>query len=79
MTIDNKSSANILYMDTFLLMVYKREDLSPCKEVIYKFTNTAMPVSSVIDLNTSIGSKARRVSRTCQFVIVEIESTFKAF
>lgn len=70
--IDNGSSTDILYMDTFLYMGYKREDLSPYKEAIYRLTNT----TGVIDLGTSIRSKDGRVRRTCQFVIVEMESTF---
>lgn len=57
-------------------MSYKREDLSPSKEAIYGFTNTVALVAGVINFKTSIGSKGGRVSRTCQFVVVEVESAF---
>jgi len=76
MIVDSGSSADILYMDTFIKMGLKKEDLSPCKEAIYGFTNVAAPVAGVIDLKVSIGSRKGRVSRTCRFIVVEVESTF---
>lgn len=62
MIIDREIFADILYLDTFLFMGYKKEDLSPCKEVIYGFTSIDVPHLGVIDLRTSIGLKVGRVS-----------------
>lgn len=69
---DSRSSVDIFYYDTFPHMDYKREDLSPSKEAIYSFTNTTTLVVGVINL------KPERVSRTCQFIIVEVEFAFNA-
>lgn len=76
MFIDSESFVDILYMDMFLCKGYKRDNLIPCKEVIHRFTNTVTLAVGVIDLKTSISSKGGRVIQTCQFVVVEIESTF---
>lgn len=55
--LDIGSSMNVLYHNTFIKMGYKREDLSPSKEIIYEFTNTATSIVGVIKLKTSIGMK----------------------
>lgn len=76
--IDRKSSVDVLYYDMFLSMGYTRKDLSLSKEAIYHFTNIAAPVVGISNLKTSVSSKHGRVNRTCQFIVVKIESSFDA-
>lgn len=76
MIIDIGSSVYIVYLDTFIRMGLKKEDLFLCKEAIYGFTDIFVFVVGVIELKTSISFKKGRVSGTCWFVMVEVESTF---
>lgn len=60
--VDTGSSVGILYMDTFIRMGLKKENLSPYKEAIYEFTNIAALVVGVIELKVFNVSKKGRVN-----------------
>lgn len=67
--INNTSSVDLIYYDTFIKMDHKTKELSPLKEIIYGFTKTVVPVVGVITLKTSIGSKKVWVRHTTKFIV----------
>lgn len=67
---------DILYLAGFEKIGFKKEQLTPTKETIYRFTNTEALVVGTIDLEVSLSKRKGRVSCTAHFIMVDISSPF---
>lgn len=76
--VDSGSFIDVLYYNTCIKMGYKKEDLSPSKEVIYGFTNTTTLIARVIDSKSSIRFRLKKgqISQIFQFIVVVGDSYF---
>ncbi|GAV58486.1 hypothetical protein CFOL_v3_02019, partial [Cephalotus follicularis] len=74
--VDNKSSADVLYLDAFTLMGLSRKELREIQSPLVSFTGEKMTPKGVMSLPMTIGEDSCQATTLVAFLVIKIPPTY---
>ena len=76
--VDNESSADILYYDTFIRMSLSVAQLRPISAPLVGFIGTSVPVEGAITLPITVGTEPYQKNLRQTFLVIKVPSAYNA-